>query len=164
MRKIYLIFICCVLTYGCYPVRPLLVSAVAVDYKKYSSDNFFVTESNTAQKEYSPLGSITALAMSGTIGNYKTKFVDDVYGGKDDSSIDYSDIHGLEQIESTSSNKYIRVTAQTAVDLLYKKAKDIGANGIINLKITYIPSYSLSSGNISDGYSATGMAVTIINK
>lgn len=39
------------------------------------------------------------------------------------------------------------------------EAKALGADGIINMKIEYIPSYLSNHKYPNDGYSATGMAI-----
>jgi len=55
-----------------------------------------------------------------------------------------------------TTNKLILATKEGAMEELYKKATELGANGIINFKVVKITS---TKNNSSSGYEVSGMAI-----
>lgn len=116
-------------------------SSSHVDYRPYSEKGFFITEANSVSFEYTPISSVLAITRS-------------VYSTNEliAKSIDKKD----------RDNSFVEASAQDALEELYKKAKDLGANGIVNLKITSFTETGTSDvgHNINlVGYSASVMAV-----
>lgn len=123
--------------------------AVAIDYSRFSEKGFFFTESNSANFEYKPIASISAIFRSGwePTGVKNKELSDDAYG----SRFSYS--------TASYSKNFIMANRDELLDLLYKKAIALGANGVINLKINTIRHYSEKTGYNTEGYEATGMAI-----
>lgn len=154
MKKIIYLFGVFLIT-SCYPAKTLFHQESShVDYRPYSKTDFFLTEANSVSFEYSPISSVISIVKPGYVDKkdiVKTKeekdFKDDLY----------------------ANNKHLKLgsdfklaSPQDALDGLVKEAKKLGANGIINLKITsFIEKVSLGNGIQPDliGYSATGMAI-----
>lgn len=145
------------------PRSPLITSASYVDYEPYVDRGFFISESNSVSFEYTPISSLMALSVSGyeTIraepikkdnisDDGKKKFKDDVY------SLD----RPLEGVKL--SGNFVQVSPQDVLDELYRKAVEMGANGIINLKVVSSNDFGYNlKGELIPliGYSASGMAI-----
>lgn len=116
----------------------------AVDYTKYSENGFFMTEANSVSFRYEPLGSITAIAR----GGYEVI-------GSDDSSNFQDDTYG-KPAKKVKYDEYRSAYPEDALEELYNKALEMGANGVINLKFTYL---SQTNSLIPEGWMVTGMAI-----
>ena len=130
--------------------RAYIQESEMIDYSKYAEKGFFITESNSVSFEYAAIGSISAKVESGyeIIGANKKKAVeDDIYPKQSNINvkIKYGD--------------YISATPEAAIEELYNKAIENGANGVINLRIDPITTYIQQYGNIITGYFCTGMAI-----
>ncbi|RZK18598.1 MAG: heavy metal-binding domain-containing protein, partial [Pedobacter sp.] len=111
------------------------------DYKK---NGMFITESNSVNFNYEPVASVAAMQISGYLPSDKMQktFTEDVYGSSSTAS-------------PVLSKKFLEASREQVLDELCKKAKQIGANGILNLQIKYIPATTESYS----GYEASGMAI-----
>ena len=110
-----------------------------------------MTEANSVGFDYEAIGSVSAKVQSGyeVLRENLREVGDDVYGK---STVKRSVKYG----------NYKQAYSDTAIEVLYNKAKDIGANGLINIKVTYIPAVrDLKTGIIyePDAIIVTGMAI-----
>lgn len=134
------------------PRRPTSLSLTVIDYSKYSDASFFITESNSVAFDYKPLGSLMAGFQSG----YET-VKNDVVAVPVKKKKWYDDNEAETPKPAQTTNVFIAATPEKSVDELVKKAKEIGANGLINLKVVYVP--SVDAFLRYDSYHATGMAI-----
>ncbi len=154
MKHLSFIFsICLLFLSGCsiVPKYPYLETAVVLDYSEYTKNGFFMTEANSVGFDYEAIGSVSAKVQSGyeVLRENLREVGDDVYGK---STVKRSVKYG----------NYKQAYSDTAIEVLYNKAKDIGANGLINIKVTYIPAVrDLKTGIIyePDAIIVTGMAI-----
>lgn len=96
--------------------KPYQVKSVAIDYSKYTQNGFFITESPSVSFDYTPIGSVTVEISSGYEVLEETK-----------------DANGRPQI------KYGELKTPSiydALDELQKKCREMGANGVLNLKVS----------------------------
>ena len=131
---------------SCMPKRAFTKVSSAVDYTRYSENGFFMTEANSVSFRYEPLGSITAIARDG----YEVI-------GSDDSSNFQDDTYG-KPFQKVKYGKYRSAYPEDALEELYNKALEMGANGVINIKFTYLPS-SDRPVPLEAGWMITGMAI-----
>ncbi|MDH6304658.1 uncharacterized protein YbjQ (UPF0145 family) [Parabacteroides sp. PF5-5] len=128
MKKIVILFVLTAMLSSCVTHQKYREYSAFIDYSQYMKEGFFLTESNSVNFDYIPVGNVSSL----------------IVGGK-------------------SGKKTIYVSHDDALWLLYSKAKEMKANGIINLKFTYISGNSYSDGYTSHvGYSSisvSGMAI-----
>ncbi len=123
---------------GCGTIKvPYRVLSHAVDYGRYYDENFFISESNSVSFEYEPAGTILVSIQPGyeVLGerNGYTQY------GKDRKLVSEYDV--LDQVK--------------------QECEQIGANGIINLKISYgNMATSLSQWDGTTTESATTITVT----
>jgi uncharacterized protein YbjQ (UPF0145 family) len=97
---------------------------------------------------------------SGTL--YYDEFDDFFITESNSVSFDYEPIGSVTAIAESGylKRKYIRATANDALRVLYNEAEKNGANGIINLKITYNWEYDKYGNMISlSSIAVTGMAI-----
>ena len=57
-----------ILLSSCYP--KMIRSSYVLDYRKCSGDGFFITESNSVNFKYQPIGSVSSELISGAIPYY----------------------------------------------------------------------------------------------
>lgn len=135
MNKLIIVVLSIILT-SCTVIKSIRTASF-IDFTKY--EGFYLSQSPTADFKYTPLGLVTSYVKSGSerrTGNEKRQY---------DSGF---------EIGGGGNYIYVPVKAQDAVDMLYKKAKEMGATGILNIQVTYLPDAS-----IYFGYSASGMAI-----
>jgi hypothetical protein len=125
-----------------------LKTSTYLDFTKYP--DFYITQSQSLDFKYKPIGLITSTVISG----YKRKQTEAENMVVNDQK--------YFAVNSTMDHDFIGMTAKDAVDLIYEKAKAMGANGIIGIKIDYIPSGT--PGFSTYGFTASGMAIEIPNK
>ncbi|WP_106832183.1 hypothetical protein [Parabacteroides pacaensis] len=123
MKKILLLpaITFCIFFTSCMPTAKFSTSSSFVDYTKYTTKGFFISEANSVSFEYDAIGSISTLVLSGTENKQNKK-------NNNAKNVSYGD--GL-----LTTHKIIYATQQDVVDGLYNEAVKQGANGIINLKI-----------------------------
>lgn len=160
MKRALLVLMTASLLTGCSIIpKTMYVGSVSiVDYSPYSDEGFFITESNSVSFDYQPVSSVTAVFRSGYASveivekenqKPKSKQTDDVYSGRIASG-------------RIKTGDFVEATPQSALEELYRKSVEIGANGIINLKIS-----TFTEGGVDNlgkpvtliGYSASGMAI-----
>ena len=103
-----------------------------IDYSMFPG--MFLTESNSVSFDYQPIGSLYAEETSGEYQVVKKKVGNnEIYGDA------YAVVDG----------KYRHANPQSALTFAAEKAKEMGGNGIINLRIE----------KIEGGYCVTGMVI-----
>jgi uncharacterized protein YbjQ (UPF0145 family) len=147
MKKILpLAAIICIMLSCSYLRPPAILLSNSLDYSEYQKDGFFITESNSVNFDYKPIGSVSGINVAG----YKMRgitlkvYSDDVFRTENKASIQ-------------TTSEFVPATQKAVLAEMVKKAKEIGANSIINLNIKY---FSHSDGKTStSGYEGTGMAI-----
>jgi uncharacterized protein YbjQ (UPF0145 family) len=123
---------------------PYYSSSASIDYSRFSKKDFFFTESNSVNFNYTPIASVMDTERSG----YEHLMKDGVVQYR---TTDY----GYKMPKTTK--KLISATVETTLDNLYNNAVQMGANGVINLKV--VSEYSVGKLPVLIGYSASGMAI-----
>lgn len=117
---------------SCETANKFQQSAGFIDYSMFHG--MFLTESNSVSFEYLPIGSLYAEEISGEYQIVKKKIGNnEIYGDE------YAVVDG----------KYRHASPQSALAFAADKAKEMGGNGIINLRIE----------KIDGGYCVTGMVI-----
>jgi uncharacterized protein YbjQ (UPF0145 family) len=149
MKKIILLFFAVFLLASCAVKYPYRNYSSVIDFTEVITDGFFITESNSVSFQYDPLGSVTSVVESGyeVLGSKTHEANDDVYSHTATSNVKFG--------------RYIYARAEDVISELISAAQSLGANGIINLKITYTPSVYDKYGNVisPSAYIASGMAI-----
>lgn len=102
----------------------------------YSQYNMFITEATAVNFEYQPLGSVVAYVESG-----------------------YANATANTNIWGEAKSQYIEATPDDAVRVLVQNAQQIGAYGIMNVKLQYKLVWNEKMKSYIRTYSATGMAI-----
>jgi len=148
MKILFAVALICLLS-SCAVMLPSAVRTSSfVDFTKYES--FYLSQSPTVDFKYKPLGVITSFVVS---GNEPIS--------KKDKSTKSKSVETNEDamvIGGSQNTNYVAMSAQDAINLLYEKAKSKGANGIIGIKIDFMPDRAPNS-SLYFGYSASGMAI-----
>lgn len=146
MKKLtYLISVALIFA-SCSSKMVAVQSSSALDYTKFEKDGLFLTESNSVSFNYQAIASISALNLSG--------FKKAADARKQAAKDYFSDI----ETDVKLSANWFNATREGVLIDLCKKAKEQGANGIINIKITYI-SIPFDKDTNQTGYEASGMAI-----
>jgi len=122
-----------------------------IDYSFFNEKNFFISESNSVSFSYNPIGSISTVVYSGKIPN-KQERGEKVLVKKSNDDI-YPDVYDNKNVVWKDA------TINDALNEIYKQAISIGANGIINLKIEYIPGAMINNVYRGPGIIVSGMAI-----
>ncbi|MBB2149187.1 hypothetical protein [Pedobacter gandavensis] len=146
MKKLHvLIAAAALLMSSCSPIirTPEEFSSGITDYSTFAKKGFFITESNSVNFDYQPIGSVYVKQQAGyEVLSNTTKqkvYSDDVIGGK--STEDFNTLK--------IGSKFIPLDINRGLKEIHFQSEKSGANGIINLKITHW----------NGGYSITGMAI-----
>ena len=158
MYKIIALLLLMVTLTGCYVLKtPYTAYGVSIDYSPYTNEGFFLTESNVVSFPYQALGSIEGRARSGYEEKINTKqgakrLHDDVYGKEHKLSWSY-----------VKPGDFREATPEDALRMALSEAKSMGANGLINLRIEYLPAIYETYKDLVPvfyaGYSVKGMAI-----
>lgn len=142
MRKKISCLLFCVLVLSACSVSNLPApksEVIMIDYSMLTQKGYFVTESNSVSFDYEAIGSIYAEEVGGWVPK----------DGKPEST----DPKEKYYMNSNRKHIYQAPNLQNAYANIANKLKAVGANGIINLKI------SLINSNYSDKIVITGMAI-----
>ncbi|WP_437921504.1 hypothetical protein [Sphingobacterium sp. LRF_L2] len=135
---------------SCGPQKSLYTAfASSVDYRPYTQKGFFITESNSVNFDYKPVSSVVAVVKSG-------------YSESKDASVETIKPKKLPTQQTLIMKDFVEASSQVALDKLYEKAQELGANGIINLKISSFTETGRNNQGqpmVLVGYSASGMAI-----
>lgn len=154
MKKLLLLSLF-ILTYGCTPKMYVEKTAIG-DFRKYTEENFVVSPISTGYN-YDPVAEIEINFYPGNrkkdnakIEKIKPAVEDPIYGTTAPASPMFVNTKNYEWFDP--SYDYI-------VSQLVTKAKELGANGILEVKITDVTTNSKYSEITR--YKATGFAVKI---
>lgn len=149
MKRLFYIFTLLILSSCSYLRNPVYLESYAIDYKTYTDQRFFITESNSVSFDYKPVSSVHSIFLSG----YELK---DAKKAK----LQNDDIYGSSKAIPQTTNKYIHATEQKVIDELFNKAKSLNANALINLNIKAITYYNPNTKlYVLSGYEGSAMAV-----
>ena len=135
MKKVLLLAVMALFLNSCVTIGKYMVNYVTIDYSKYTEKGFFITESNSVNFDYKPIGSISIESVSGNVA--------------------------VESNDSYSEH-YKPASLKDAFDKLHTIGLEKGANGVINVKMDYLNSFKdPSSGVIYMGrWVVTGMLIS----
>jgi len=136
MKRIFSVF-ATILFVSCVTIPEVQRNASFVDFTKYP--DFYMSQAPTVDFKFMPLGTITAFVRCGREQGKKTR---NKY-----STGSYLD----------GTIKIVRMQPEDAIDELYRKSKEIGANGVLNIKLEFLPSNS--EMGINNGWIISGMAI-----
>ncbi len=125
--KLLTLSVLCISSVSCTPKFSSKV--YYTDYQRYSDAGFFITESNTVSFDYIPVGSVVVRQTAGVMSD--TEIISQNVPEKRG----YDELYG-ELEKKRHSNSWKLPSDYTALDAVYKVAKEQNADGIINLKIT----------------------------
>lgn len=125
--KLLTLSVLCISSVSCTPKFSSKV--YYTDYQRYSDAGFFITESNTVSFDYVPVGSVVIRQTAGVMSD--TEIISQNVPEKRG----YDELYG-ELEKKRHSNSWKLPSDYTALDAVYKVAKEQNADGIINLKIT----------------------------
>ncbi len=143
---------------------PAVKEASIVDYKKYWDQGFFITESPSISFEYIPIGAVTVNLQDGyeAIANNNTNNTAEKKTGWASRS------RGAQSAATAKyTDKLARFSLYDAIDMAVAKAKENGADGLINVSIDIArvtTSKQTTYGGTADtgsgyGYVVKGMAI-----
>ena len=144
MKKLLLMAVMAVRFMGCSIIPRYQLNSYTVDYSKYNKYNFFITESNSVNFEYTSIGSIVTESVTGKM--YK----------------DGSDIPNQVEdygFDAFTALKYASI--DDAFQKLYEESVKKGANGVINVKMEFHNSYQdpISKTVYMSRWIVTGMMI-----
>lgn len=134
MKKLLLFLLIVFSLNSCITVKsPYKADVSMISYGDYIKKGFFITESNSVNFDYTPIGSVHVDVTSGYVqsekdiekAQRKSDFTDEYFAG-DDKDPYYN--HGSLYVESTYKD---------VLNLMYEKIIKEGGNGILNLKYRY---------------------------
>ena len=126
---------------------PYRYSMSYIDYNTVSQQyGVFITESNSVGFDYQPIGSISLMERSGNeVKSSESEAKDGVYSKSFITTVKYGD--------------WIDASIDELLKIACQKAIEQGGNGIINMKIEYLPSTVVNNVVYSEGYRITGMII-----
>lgn len=151
MRKLsfLIVIIATFVMTACSVKIPYRYSMNYIDYNAVSQQyGVFITESNSVGFDYQPIGSISLMERSGNevkSGESETEAKDGVYSKSLITTVKYGD--------------WIDASIDELLKIACQKAIEQGGNGIINMKIEYLPSTVVNNVVYSEGYRITGMII-----
>ena len=144
MKKLCLIlFSAVVVLTSCAPKMQYVASSTYIDYQSYLEQGIYITESNSVNFDYTPLGSVSSIVYPGYVRDIQYSRVED-------------DLTGETQFTKKSS-KWKPADVQDAIAIVVEKAKQQGGNGIINFSIN--PISETFDKTVRHGYIVTGMVI-----
>ena len=131
---------------------PYTSNIYVLDYKYFTEKGFFITESNSVNFDYEPVGSISVLISSGYVKSEKELAKQNSKKSFDDSLYPFVNSYG---------SKFIAANYNDALDMIYDEAKAQGGNGVINLKTASYPAvYNEKGILLSESYiTVSGMVI-----
>ena len=136
-RKVLFVFFAVFLFVGCIPTKRI-TQVVTLDLTKYMEVGFFITEANSVNRDYDPIGLVNVYLESGRdVSVTKKDGGDPVYG----------------QDIVIKKGKFIDASLEEALEMMYNEARSKGANAIINLKYSY--------NSTLNSWEVTGMAIKL---
>ena len=145
-----LVFASCATTQKPAPFTPVSM----LDYSLLTERGIFVTESNSVGFDYETIGSVLIQGYGGYVKHNDKK-------GKRERIVTQDDyyIHDEGFPITKGKYQYIEPSLVDAMITLGDYLKDVGANGIINIKVTVMPEDINDDTNNKDKIVITGMAI-----
>jgi hypothetical protein len=150
MKKYFLLLSAAAMLTGCATTTKLpepYSYSSAIDYSSLTEQGYFVTESNSVNFDYKGIGSVFATSVAGWVKKSAAK------DEKSDKSFD-SWLYFQSWDDSKSHYRHAEASINEAFKALGDRLKELGADGIINLKYDY--TYSQSS---EPKVTVSGMAI-----
>lgn len=116
---------------SCFVYRPYTETIYTADFKPYTVDGFFITPASSINEIYDPIALVDINFTPGVLD-----------GG-------------------TNWSKYYYPTHSEMLDKLVNQAKKVGANALLDFKITIVYNYTKDGNTSIDHYIASGYAVKI---
>ena len=129
---------------ACAPKTYYNTSIGYINYSKYSESGIFLTESNSVNFDYTPLGSVSVTILSGNVKKTRP------------NRYNYVDAFGNRPDEKYT--EWVVASPEEAIHLATQKAMEQGGNGIINLKFEPI-THVVDSKHSQSGILLTGMVI-----
>ena len=145
MKKLLIILLAATLCSCATTKYAAITRASLIDYSEYTKNGFFITESNTLNKEYAPVASLQVECRSGY------ELITPAQTRTDNSGTVWT-------VKAAKYGEYKQATPESAVAAFVSLAKESGANGIINLEITVL---TPNTGKLDGGFLVSGMAIKI---
>ncbi|MDE6229436.1 MAG: hypothetical protein K2M40_06585 [Muribaculaceae bacterium] len=146
MKKSFIIAaIAAALLTSCAPKVQYVASSSYINYQTYAEQGVFITESNSVNFEYTPLGSVSAVVFPGYVKAIRP------------SQYRYVDFNGNPQL-TEEYNKWQSADVTDAIALAVEKAKQQGGNGIINFQVR--PTSESDGKTVRHGFIVTGMVIS----
>lgn len=150
MKKIlFIAAITTALLTSCAPKETYVATSTFINYQTYADQGVFITESNSVNFPYTPLGSVSATVFPGYVKATRP------------SSYKYVDLNGKAQL-TEEYNKWQSADVNDAIVLAVEKAIRQGGNGIINFKI--MPTTEMNGKTVRHGFLVTGMIISKQNE
>lgn len=150
MKKVYLLFVAMLLgLVACQSLPEPKSNMVVVDYTTLTNQGIFVTESNSVNFSYEPIGSISIDELGGWVRKENKKRMTNV---REDYYYNSSNLIAGKQVYQAPdmNNMFNKLAAQL---------HELGANGIINLKITQTFEYQKEIKQFIHRVTISGMAI-----
>lgn len=147
MKKIFLYSTFIILFSSCATMRPVPKSiATVIDYSILTQKGLFVTESNSVSFDYEAVGSVFIEETGGWISK--------------DAKVSTNNQNDDSYFNPSGGNKIYRAPSlQISFNNLSEKLESIGANGIINLKISSSSELNRAYNVYVEKITITGMAI-----
>lgn len=102
-----------------------------LDYSLLTDKGIYVTESNSVSFDYKTLGSVSVTEVGGWVkkGKEPKNTRKSNKSGDDDMYV------GIDKSQYTGKNLYVTPSIDVAMERMANTLKEIGANGVINLKV-----------------------------
>ena len=139
MKNLFYILLSVLLFTSCSMYKSIN-ETVVIDYSRYTSQDFFITESNSVSFDYKPIGSVVTV-VKGTKKKETGK-------QNDGDSVQKRKKSFFEEPRAEYYSVY------EAIDEFVRKSKNAGANGTLNFKVSYT-----NDKEFGNGYVITGMAI-----
>lgn len=153
MKKVLLLLILCATIFSSCAVLPTPISVVnVIDYSVFTQKGIFATESNSVNFDYEAIGSVLSEEIDGWVKKSSLK-----NEGKQPRKIYQDEYYGDSQSVSFGKRVFVPADLNNALQNFAVQLKKMRANGVINLKISYIKvPYGKTSLN---SIVVTGMAI-----
>jgi hypothetical protein len=163
MKKLFFLLGAVLLLSSCVTQKMPVVKEVGiVDYKKYWDQGFFITESPSPSFDYIPTGAVTAVLQDGFEIVNNTKNAAPKKTGWASRSRSAAAAAAIKYTDNQT-----RFTIYDAIDMAVAKAKESGADGLINISFeitTVATAVQVTYGGTTDTdlgyrYAVKGMAI-----
>lgn len=102
-----------------------------LDYSPLTDKGIYVTESNSVSFDYKTLGSVSVTEVGGWVKKGK-----EPKATRESNKSRNDDMYvGLDRNQYTGKNAYVAPSFEMAMERMVNTLKEVGANGIINLKV-----------------------------